>query len=65
MRVDKDDRYISEQPNKDSMLPLKWPDFLQNYPKKKLIICGLIILIIFLLLSLIIFRPSQTSEPTP
>lgn len=65
MRVDKDDRYISEQPNKDSSLPLKLPDFLQNYPKKKLIICCLIILIIFLLLSLIVFRPSQKSEPTP
>lgn len=65
MRVDKDDRYISEQPSKDSTPPLRLPNFLQNYPKKKLIICGLIILVIFLIISLIIFRPSRKSEPTP
>ncbi|OCG45284.1 hypothetical protein A9G35_06520 [Gilliamella sp. Choc5-1] len=54
MRVDKDDRYISEQPNKDSTPSLKLLGFLQDFPRKKLIIFGLTI-IIFLLLFLIIF----------
>lgn len=65
MRVDKDDRYISEQSNKDATLPLNLPDFLQNFLNKKLIICGLVTVVIFLLLSLIIFRPARKNEPTP
>jgi Uncharacterized protein conserved in bacteria len=64
MRVDKDDRYIAEQSNKDSTPSLKLPSFVNNFPKRKLIILGLAIVIIFLLLSLILYRSPQKKEPT-
>lgn len=65
MRVDRDDRYVSEQPNKDSTPSFKLPNILPNFSKTKLIILGLTIVIILLLLSLIIFRSSHKNEPTP
>jgi DamX protein len=64
MRVDKDDRYISEQPNKDSTHSFRLLSFLQDLPKKKLIILGSAI-IILLVLSLIIFHSSRKKEVTP
>lgn len=65
MRVDRDDRYITEQPSKDAKPSLTLPSFLQDFPRKKLIILGLAIVIILLLLSLIIFRSSsRKNEPT-
>lgn len=64
MRVDKDDRYISEQPNKDSAHSFRLLCFLQDLPKKKLIIFGSAI-IILLLLGLIIFNSSRKKEGTP
>lgn len=65
MRVDKDDRYVSEQPKKDSTPSLKLPTFLHEFSKTKLIIVSLAIVIILLLLSLTIFRSNPNKEPTP
>ncbi|MWP61293.1 SPOR domain-containing protein [Gilliamella sp. Pas-s25] len=64
MRVDKDDRYISEQPSKDSTPSLKLPNLFKDFPKKKLIIFCLAI-VILLLLSLIIFHSARKKEATP
>ncbi|NUF50302.1 SPOR domain-containing protein [Gilliamella sp. ESL0250] len=64
MRVDKDDRYISEQPSKDSTLSLKLPNLFKDFPKKKLIIFCLAI-VMLLLLSLIIFHSARKKEATP
>lgn len=65
MRVDKDDRYVSEQPKKDATPSLKIPSFLQEYSKTKIIIVSLAIMIVLLLLSLIIFRSNPNKGPTP
>ncbi|OCG15904.1 hypothetical protein A9G24_00740 [Gilliamella sp. App6-5] len=64
MRVDKDDRYISEQPSKDSTPSLKLPNLFKDFPKKKLIIFCLAI-VILLLLSLIIFHSARKKEAAP
>ncbi|OCG74492.1 hypothetical protein A9G42_09680 [Gilliamella sp. Nev6-6] len=64
MRVDKDDRYISEQPSKDSTPSLKLLNLLQNFPKKKLVIFGSIAIIFLLLLGLTIFYSSRENEVT-
>ncbi|OCG06688.1 hypothetical protein A9G13_10550 [Gilliamella sp. wkB178] len=65
MRVDKDDRYVTEQSNKVSTPSLQLPSFLKDLSKKKLVIAGLAIVIILLLLSLLVFRSSNKKEPTP
>lgn len=63
MRVDKDDRYVSEQPKKTSAPSFQLPSFLEGFSKTKLIILALAMVIILLLLILIIFRSSHKSEP--
>ena len=62
MRVDKDDRYMSEQSSKPSTPSIS--TFFQYYSKKRLIMMGLALAII-LLLSLVIFRPSKTPLTPP
>ena len=64
MRVDKDDRYIPEQPNKPSTPSFNITNFFQHYSKKKLIIMGLTIVIIVLLVSTMLFRSSKPKAPT-
>ncbi|MDF7666614.1 SPOR domain-containing protein [Orbaceae bacterium ESL0727] len=64
MRVDKDDRYVSEPPKK-SPEPLLKIDILHGLSKSKLIIAALTVVIILLLLSLVIFRTSRKNEITP
>lgn len=63
MRVDKDDRYVSEPTKKDTTPSIKLPNFLLELSKTKLIILSLAIVIILLLLSLIIFRSPHKNEP--
>ena len=65
MRVDKDDRYMPEQSNKQSTLSFNISTFFQQYSKKKLIVMGLALIIIVLLLSLMIFRSLKPKTPTP
>ncbi|OTQ58552.1 SPOR domain-containing protein [Gilliamella sp. A7] len=65
MRVDKDDRYIPEQSNKQSTPSFNIANFFQHYSKKKLIIMGLTIVIIVLLVSIMLFRSSKPKTPTP
>ncbi|SCB75739.1 DamX protein [Gilliamella bombicola] len=65
MRVDREDRYISEQPNKGAILSSKLPKLLQDCFKKKRILLGLAVVIILLLVSLVLFRSSNKNEPTP
>lgn len=64
MRVDKDDRYISEKANKDSTTSFKLPSFLNYCSKKKLIILGSAMVIFFLTLSFVILSSSTENEPT-
>ncbi|MFQ1017765.1 SPOR domain-containing protein [Gilliamella sp. Occ3-1] len=65
MRVDKEDRYISEKSNKDIILSLKLSRILQDFLNKKLIIVILSTVVILLLLSLILFKSSKEDKPTP
>lgn len=64
MRVDKNDRYVSENSYKKSTPLMQLPNFLQNYSKRKLTIMLMAVVIILLLLSLVVFRPSTNNEPT-
>ncbi|OCG21263.1 SPOR domain-containing protein [Gilliamella sp. App4-10] len=63
MRVDREDRYLSEQPNKSAILS-KLPSLLQEFFKKKLAILGMAVVIILLLLSWLLFPVSNKNEPT-
>ncbi|MCO6551923.1 MAG: SPOR domain-containing protein [Gilliamella sp.] len=65
MRVDKEDRYISEQPNKGAILTLKLLRTLNDLINKKLIIIILSAAIILLLLCFILFNSAKKDEPTP
>ncbi|WP_085248563.1 SPOR domain-containing protein [Gilliamella mensalis] len=65
MRVDRDDRYLSEQPNKGAILSLKVPKMLLDFFKKKSIIFGLAVIITLLFFSLILFPTSNKNQPTP
>lgn len=62
MRIEKDDRYMSEPPKKTPASLLKSPN-LHGLSKTKLVVLGLIIAIILVVLGLIIFS-SQNRKPT-
>ncbi|MDF7671005.1 SPOR domain-containing protein [Orbaceae bacterium ESL0721] len=64
MRVDKDDRYVTEAP-KNSPEPISKLDILDGLSKSKLVIAALTLVIILLLLSLVIFRTSHKNGVTP
>ncbi|MWP46219.1 SPOR domain-containing protein [Gilliamella sp. Pas-s27] len=65
MRVDKEDRYTTEQPNKGAILSSKLPKLLQDCSKKKQIILVLAVAAILLLLGLALFHSSNKNKPTP
>jgi DamX protein len=64
MRVDKNDRYVSEKANKNSTTSFKLPSLFQDFPKRKLIILGFAVIMIFISLILMIYSYSKQSKRT-
>lgn len=65
MRVDRDDRYISEKANKDSKTSLKLLNLVENFSKPELIILGCAVVIFLISLYFVLFSSSNKNEPTP